>query len=164
MENIMQCKININIAVDVAKALSDKSLEGNIYLVDNSPFLSENQGTGYLCTLCMSGQTIHWVSYPIDLQTPLVIKRISFLPEEGCCETDLDQCYICDDPDFKTWTGIIPVMIPGRKYRYRLVLQMGYGKNSIMSIDTPSLTCACACSMTAIEEENKQNQNTTNHE
>lgn len=160
----MQHQININIAVDVVKALSDKSLKNNIYLMDNSPFASINQGTEDLCTFCTPGQTVHWVIYPIDLQTPVVIKQISFIPEEENFEAnDSDQLKndIPDDPEFKTWSGILPLMKTGHKYRYRLVLQMGNGKNSTMSIDTPSLTYAC---LALDEEENKQNQNTTNHE
>jgi hypothetical protein len=70
---------NINIAVDVVAALSDKSLKGNVFLMDNGSFESTNQGTDYLTTLCIPGQLIRWTVYAIDLQTPVAIKNISFL-------------------------------------------------------------------------------------
>lgn len=161
----MQYQININIAVDVVKALSDKSLKGNIYLMDDSSFNSLNQGTGELCTFCMPGQALRWVVYPIDLQTPVVIKHISFIAHEGNPERNdsgrVKNNLSEDDPDLKTWTGILPAMKSGHKYRYRLELQMGNGKNSIISIDSPSLAYI---RLNQFEEENKQDQKGTNHE
>ena len=74
--------ININIAVDVVAALSDKSLEGHIYVMDDSTLESENQGTENLITSCIPGQLIRWKATAIDLQTPLSIKKITFLNHE----------------------------------------------------------------------------------
>jgi len=48
-------------------------------------------------------------------------------------------CPSTDNPDLKTWTGILPYMEYGKKYRYLLELQMGKGKNSRLSVQTPTL-------------------------
>jgi len=138
----MQTQININIAVDVVKALSEKTLEDNMYMMDNSAFGSVHQGTEKLRTECQPGQTIHWIVYAIDLQTPVTIKNITFISSDGepqAENTESNNYSYTDNPDLKTWTGILPYMVCGKEYRYRLELQMGEGKNSIMSIETPSL-------------------------
>jgi hypothetical protein len=144
----MQNKININIAVDVVKALSDKSLHNNIYMMDNSCQGNQNPGTEALCTFCLPGQTIHWVVYAIDLQTPVVIKSISFI--NVCEQTEIqipnnkdNSLFPEDNLDLKTWTGILPCMKPLHKYYYRLELQMGNGINSVMSVDTSALLYPC---------------------
>lgn len=131
-------KININIAVDSIKALSFQSLKESIYMMDNSWYGSVDQGTENLCTFCCPGQTIHWVLYPIDLQTPAVIKNISFLSLDGKPTGQIGDFPI-DNLDLKTWEGVLPNMVLGRKYYYRLELQIGKGKNSVMFIDTPSI-------------------------
>lgn len=140
----MQNKININIAVDVVKALSDKSLHNNVYLMDNSCLGNQNPGTETLCTYCQPGQTILWVVYAIDLQTPVAIKNISFIPIDETTGTEnsgKNTYYLGseDNLDLKTWTGILPCMQPGYKYYYRLELQMGNGLHSVMCINTPAL-------------------------
>jgi len=143
----MTTKININIAVDVVKALSDKSLYRNVYMMDNSVYGSKNQGTEQLCTCCIPGQTIRWVVYAIDLQTPVSIKDITFIPSDRqpkdiYLKENAENCDVLlleDNLDLKIWTGILPDMIFGHTYQYRLTLQMGNGINSIMSLDSPAL-------------------------
>ncbi len=82
---------NINIAVDVVAALSDKSLKGNVFLMDNGSFESTNQGTDHLTTLCIPGQLIRWTVYAIDLQTPVAIKNITFLSNTECIEEPVEE-------------------------------------------------------------------------
>lgn len=138
--NSMQSQININIAVDVIKALSEQSLYDNIYMMDDSRYGSTRQGTAHLCTACLPGQTIQWTIYPIDLQTPASIKSISFLSEEGWLENAKNVSL--GNPDLKVWKGIVPSLAYNRRYAYRLEVQMGEGKNSCLYIDTPSLVYA----------------------
>lgn len=135
--------INIVIAVDTIGALSDGELNGNIFLMDNSPWNSGGQGTANLYTLCPPGQVIQWVIYPIDLQTPASIKNITFIG--AASNSNVQHKNYCmravkGMPTLNSWTGIVPYyMVPGLPYRYRLDIQMGEGKNSIMYTDTPSL-------------------------
>jgi len=148
----MQNKININIAVDVAKALSEKTLLNNVYMMDNSACGSKNQGTEQLCTFCIPGQTIRWIVYAIDLQTPVAIKDIAFIasdrqikPAQMKENSDSNTVLPEDNPDLKIWTGIVPYMLLGHTYQYRLTLQMGNGFNSVMSLNGPALLyCGCA--------------------
>lgn len=139
----MQSKININIAVDVIAALSEHTLHNHIFMMDNSIFNSSYKGTEYLITKCQPGQMIHWVIYAVDLQTPVAIKNISFINTKNydCNSEKLDFGHNeWDNLDLKTWTGIVPwYMMPYASYKYRVEIQMGEGKNSIMFIDTCSL-------------------------
>ncbi|RXK85973.1 hypothetical protein [Filimonas effusa] len=142
----MKYNINIIISVDVVKALSDKTLHNSIYLMDDSPCASYGKGTANLVTRCLPGQTIKWTSYPVDLQTPVAISRIDFLPVAGVVlpppgyppqtGTGLQPV----NPDLFEWTGIVPYyLVPGIPYYYRLQLEMGEGKNGTMHINTAAI-------------------------
>lgn len=142
----MESKITIFCVADVIEALSGGTLlNGNLCMMDNSPYHSLNQGTPDLCTLCSPGQTVYWHMMALDLQTPAAIKRITFLGADGSsaeatpakvADTESDTIHL------NVWEGIVPYwMIPGIEYKYRLELQMYEGINSIMSVDTPSLKC-----------------------
>lgn len=149
----MQNQININIAVDVIRALSEKSLCNSIYVMDNSPFDSPGKGTRKLSTRCLPGQTIHWVVYAIDLQTPVAIRRISFRAPDALPDAaSADGKHVnqepagresTENPDLKTWTGIVPSLIPGMIYYYQIELQMGNGQHSQLCIDSLSLQAVC---------------------
>jgi len=75
----MESNICIFTVVDVIESLSGGTLlNGNLCMMDNSPWESTNQGTPNLCTLCYPGQTITWKALAVDVQTPLAIKSITF--------------------------------------------------------------------------------------
>lgn len=140
----MEPKINIFVVVDVIESLSGGTLQnGNLCLMDNSPWGSSNQGTPNLSTLCAPGQVITWTLLALDLQTPAGIKNITFLPPSGSSHpnppvssTPADSAKL----DVNVWSGIVPYwLVPGLEYRYRLELQMYDGKNSLMYVETPSL-------------------------
>lgn len=143
----MKPKVNIVIAVNVIGALSDKTLgNGNLIMMDNSVWPSTGQGTVNLCTLVQYGQQVNWRVVAVDLQTPVAIKSIQFFPVgsaifhgdelSGSPDEDHDMAHL------NVWSGIIPFwMIPGIEYRYRLMVKMHEGINSLMYIDTPSLRC-----------------------
>lgn len=78
--------IQINVAVDTVAALSEGTLAGNMCLMDDSIHDSENQGSTELVTHCMPGQLITWIIYPVDLQTPVSLEQLEFLPGEAAQE------------------------------------------------------------------------------
>lgn len=136
----MQSKININIAVDVIAALSEKTLHNHIFMMDNSIHNSSCQGSQYLTTNCQAGQMIHWVIYAIDLQTPVAIRDISFGSKKNYDYGKVKTDFQYNIHDYKEWTGIVPwYMAFNIPLKYTLEIQMGEGTNSIMSIDTPCL-------------------------
>lgn len=142
----MPYNINIIVAVDVIKALSEKKLDNSIYLMDDSTFLSHGKGTAHLVTNCMPGQLIKWTCYAIDLQTPLAISQIAFLPLTAATLQQPDQLQATttglryNNPDLSEWTGIVPgYLVPNQPYHYRLQLEMGEGKNSTMCVNTASI-------------------------
>ncbi|MFG2003954.1 hypothetical protein ACGFNU_32835 [Spirillospora sp. NPDC048911] len=78
---MMQSRVNIVIAVDVIKCLSEGSLlNGNLSMMDDGKYQSTGQGTAELCTVCCPGQVVRWTVVPLDVQTPVAIKNITFLP------------------------------------------------------------------------------------
>ncbi|MFF4919288.1 hypothetical protein ACFY4B_01730 [Kitasatospora sp. NPDC001261] len=80
----MKPQVNIAVVVDVIGALSDKSLlNGNLCLIDDGSFDSKNQGTPDLVTVVVPGQVVQWSALAVDLQTPVEIRSISFVPADG---------------------------------------------------------------------------------
>ncbi|MGW1175106.1 hypothetical protein ACWD4P_15460 [Kitasatospora sp. NPDC002543] len=81
----MKPQVNIAVVVDVIGALSDKTLlNGNLCLIDDGSFDSKNQGTPDLVTVVVPGQVVQWSALAVDLQTPVEIRSISFVPaDEG---------------------------------------------------------------------------------
>lgn len=138
----MESKITIFGVVDVIESLSIGSLrEGNLCMMDNSPFESLNQGTPDLITLCQPGQTIHWHLVALDLQTPVAIRNITFLKPNPADNPPIDRTNLDSDKlHLNIWEGLVPCwMAPGVEYKYRLELQMYEGKNCLMYVDTPAL-------------------------
>ena len=149
--------INIAIAVDSVGALSAKQLDGFIFMMDDSIFGSSGNGTSHLMTACCPGQVIKWRPYAVDLQTPVSVKGIEFIgtsrsetPNSNCGQQQsLLTASMYGQPsdertsDLKEWVGIVPAFLaPDMNYLYRVVIQMGTGKNSVMAIDTPALRLA----------------------
>ena len=145
----MKSQVNIVALVDVIGALSEQTLlDGNLCMVDDSVYESTGQGTPELCTLVQPGQCVEWSALAVDVQTPLVIKSITFLSADGTsvpalppAATDGDDAESAqENPDALVWSGTVPfTMAPGVPYRYRLELQMDQGPQSVLSIDAPAL-------------------------
>jgi hypothetical protein len=128
----MRYNVNIVVTVDVIRALSEKTLANSIYLMDDSSLYSTGKGTPGLITRCVAGQVIKWTCYALDLQTPLSINSIAFLP--------LPAVPPAGNPDLLEWSGTVPgYLVPGLPYYYRLELKMGEGVNSTMHIDTAAI-------------------------
>lgn len=139
----MESKINIVTVVDVVEALSSKTLlEGNLCMMDDSPFESHNQGTPNLCTHCLPGQVIKWSMIALDLQTPVAIKSIRFIGPDGADALPKTDPLTAesDKLHLNVWEGIVPYdLVPGVEYKYRMEVQMYEGINCLMTIDSPSI-------------------------
>lgn len=135
----MNCQINIVVMVNVMGALSDKTLRGNLWMMDNSTGQSVGQGTPDLCTVVQPGQLVQWVVHAVDVQTPVDIKKITFLSStQGANGADNGAKL-----PLNVWSGVVPpYMAFGVEYRYRIELQMYEGDNSIQYVDTCSLKYA----------------------
>lgn len=142
----MQSQVNIVAVVDVIAALSDGTLgNGNLCLVDDSWYGSTGQGTTGLCTVCLPGQLITWTVLPVDVQTPVEIKAITFLRADGTADRGQEVCPPGESADLAldAWSGVVPVSLAGREpQRYRLELQMHGGGSGVLYVDSPALTCA----------------------
>lgn len=148
----MEPQVNIVIVVDVIRALSEGTLrDGNLCLVDDGGDASTGQGTPELCTACRPGQVVRWTALPVDVQTPVEIRSITFLDPvsgngagtggngagTGGAGADLAAS---GNPTLAVWAGVVPpYLTPGQPYRYRLDLQMYEGATSVLSIDSPAL-------------------------
>ena len=130
--------INIVLAVDVIAALSARSLEGSLHMMDDGPVPGENQGTPHLITYCWPGWQLNWTIRQVDLQTPAVIKSIRFLRFGAPARSAADASTL-------VWSGIVPAfLIPGHLYRYEIAVEMARGINSVLSIKTPALVVPLA--------------------
>lgn len=134
----MRPKIDIVVLVDVIGALSERTAEGNVWMVDGADG-STGQGTHALSTACHPGQLVQWTVRPVDLQTPVEIRSIRFgdvaapPPPAG------------DDLSLNVWAGVVPpYLTQGTTHPYRLELQMYEGEHSVLVLDTPSLRCVAA--------------------
>lgn len=136
-------RINILALVDVVGALSTGTpMDGNVCLIDDSDLQSSGQGTVDLCTRCRPGDLVKWSALAADVQTPVAIRSITFLGEDGTELPPLQEAGSGAELDLKVWEGIVPsYLVPGTSYRYRLELQMYEGDASLMRLETPSLMC-----------------------
>lgn len=140
----MQRQVNIVVAVDVISALSGGTLlNGNLCMIDDGAFHSTGQGTSDLCTICQPGQLIGWTVLPLDLQTPVEIKNISFLGsgdgDDGPRRVDPGPM-AGGRPALNVWSGVVPpFMAPDVPYNYRLELQLYEGEASMLHVDSPAL-------------------------
>ncbi|MEV0319237.1 hypothetical protein ACIBKX_14385 [Streptomyces sp. NPDC050658] len=164
----MKPQVNIVAVVDVIGALSASTLqEGNLCMIDDGAHNSAHQGTPNLCTVVKPGQVVSWSALAVDLQTPVEIKNISFVPAGQSAVPAQPPAQTPgqipgqppvtghaqppsaagshaegDKLDLDVWTGVVPSWLtPGVAYRYRLELQMYEGSNSVMHVDTPALMC-----------------------
>jgi hypothetical protein len=159
--NLNSVQLNIVTFVDVNKAITTRSLDQAIYMIDNSP-LSTLQGTPYLQTTCKQGQALNWIIYPLDANKrtdgswPPVAKisNIVFFHEDGIWtvrNSTMDNLKIYGAPDrirppytpvYYYWAGIIPLDLPSGIYRYRLVLDLETWKKEehiYLNLETPAL-------------------------
>lgn len=154
-------QLNIVTFVDVQKAITLKTLEGCVYMMDNSPQSTE-QGTSRLQTTCKQGQVLNWIIYGLNSDKrpdgswpPSVrINNIVFLGDDGqdvainrICE-DLkiyggpDKIRSCYTPVYYYWAGTIPLTLSPRTYKYRLVLELENersNKPEYLNLETPVL-------------------------
>lgn len=140
----MRGTINIVVGVDVIAALSHRSLEESVLMMDDSPLPGENQGTGHLITYCWPGWQINWTVQQVDLQTPAAISSIRFggrggglLPGATWAASGITNTLV--------WSGIVPSwVVPGYRYPYEIEVQMARGVNSVLTLRTASLIVPAA--------------------
>jgi len=154
-------QLNLVTFVDVDKATITQSLDGAVFMVDNSP-ISSGQGTPYLQTTCKQGQVLNWIIYAIDADKrpdgtwPLSVRinNIVFLDETG---KDVAITPVCHDmkvfggpdkirsactPVYYYWAGTVPPDLPAGIYKYRFVLDLETqtsNKSMYLNFNTPSL-------------------------
>jgi len=135
-------QLNVVTFIDVRKAILKKSLDGNIYMMDNS-FKCKNQETNSLNTTCRQGQVINWIIYPMDLEKridgsfpPMArIKNIVFLNGQG----EVAELKVCSElkiyggvhkvrsplaPNYYYWAGTVLPDLPIGEYKYRLIFEI----------------------------------------
>ncbi|WP_459874155.1 hypothetical protein, partial [Endothiovibrio diazotrophicus] len=133
---------NIVSVVDVLGALSRRSLDDHLFMMDNGRD-SLRQGGDRLVTVCHPGTRLNWVVYAMDVQTPVVIREIRFIGRG----MQLDPVGEPNDAEVADgtadggyyWSGVVPADLAEGVYRYRLTLQMGRGERSTLSSERASL-------------------------
>jgi hypothetical protein len=142
-------QLNIVSVLDVGGALIKQTLEGDLFMMDNSVDSDGNhsagQGTAQLSTNCNQGQVINWIIYPIVGATAARISNIRFVDREVCGNLKIygapavavSPAYLPGlTPVYDYWAGIVMPDVPPGRYRYRMQVQMG---DTFLSVDSPSL-------------------------
>ena len=153
-------QFNIATFVNVARAMATRSLDGNVFMRDNS-VASINQGTNCLMTTCKQGQVLNWLVFALNTQQlpdktwpPMPqINTIVFLNRD---RSNVAEHLVCTQfgvyggpdkmrspytPVYYYWAGtVIPTLTPGI-YPYRLVIEMPAGQAGSLhlNLDGPSL-------------------------
>jgi hypothetical protein len=158
-------QLNIVTLVHMQRAGSTGSLDGALFMMDNSVG-GAGQGTGRLETVCKQGQVLNWIIRPIDMDKrpdgtwpPMPkISSLVFLDTEAGDEQEVASKRITGElkiygmpdkvrspytPIYYYWAGtILPTTEPGL-YHYRLVVELEQedGKDSLHlnTIDNPSI-------------------------
>lgn len=158
-------QLNVVTLVDMEKAAATKSLDGCLYMMDNS-IGGVGQGTDHLETVCKQGQVINWIIRPIDMHRrpdgtwpPMPkINNLVFLDIEKGDEEDVAERRIMTElkvygaPDrirdqytavYYYWAGAVMSDARPGLYRYRLVLELekehGTDKLYLNSVRHPAL-------------------------
>jgi len=152
-------QLNIVTVVDVEKAVATGSLDGAVFMMDNS-IGGLGGGTAHLQTVCKQGQVLNWIIYPMDMERrrdgtwpPMPkINNIVFLDNEAGEEDDVAETKICTElkiygmPDMVRSTGtpaycywacmVLRTTKPG-VYNYRFVLELEQeGKKEKLYLNT----------------------------
>jgi hypothetical protein len=158
-------QLNIVTLVHMQRASETKSLDGALFMMDNSTGGS-GRGTGHLETVCKQGQVLNWIIRPIDMGKrpdgtwpPMPkISSLVFLGNERGQERDVATKRITSElkiygmpdemrspftPIYYYWAGtILPTAEPGL-YQYRLVLELeqdnGQDSLHLNTTETPSI-------------------------
>lgn len=158
-------QLNIVTFVDLPKAVAAGTLDGALYMIDNSVG-GLGEGTAHLQTICKQGQALNWIIYPMDMDRrpdgtwpPMPkINHIVFLDSELGDEEDVAEAKICTEfkiygmadlirstytPVYYYWAGtVLSTLAPG-VYSYRLILELEQeGKKEklyLTTVDKPSL-------------------------
>lgn len=136
-------QLNLVLFVNVAKANLQDSLDGCVFMMDNSVG-SVGQGTDHLETRSKQGMVLNWIIYAMDADKgpdgtfpPSVrINNIVFLDDNGEDVEDFRVCQrlaIIGGPDkvrskytavWYYWAGTVRPDLPVGRYKYRLVLDL----------------------------------------
>jgi hypothetical protein len=144
-------QLNIVAVLDVGSALIKQSLEGGLFMMDNSVGADGSQsigrGTAQLSTTCTQGQVINWIIYPIGA-TAARISNIHFIDREVCGHLQVygaptvavSPPYLPGlTPIYDYWAGLVLPDLPPGRYHYQLQVQIG---DTFLSVETPSLNVA----------------------
>lgn len=125
--------INIGVYVDVAAALAEGSLDGNVYLIDNNKAGgSTDLGTGVLKTWVQKGDRLLWNIVAIEPETYVAVTEIGI--DEAYCRVERK---VYEGSDVSYWEGVVerdPTSVP-----YTLTLELGTGPKKMVMSERPSL-------------------------
>lgn len=158
-------QLNIITLVDVAKVNASGTVDGALYMMDNSSGGS-GQGTAHLETVCKQGQVLNWIIYPMEMDKrpngnwpPMPkINNIVFLDSEEEDDEDVTPIKVCTEfkiygmadlmrspytPVYFYWAAtVLSGLLPG-VYKYRFVLEVEKdnkkGSQYLNTVEKPSI-------------------------
>ncbi|MEV4678393.1 MULTISPECIES: hypothetical protein [Actinomadura] len=139
-------QLNIVTLVNMERATSTGSLDGALFMMDNS-LGGTGQGTDHLETICKQGQVINWIIRPVEMEKrpdgtwpPMPkISNLVFLDTEKGDEEDVAERRITTElkiygapdlmrspytPVYYYWAGAVQSTARPGLYHYRFVLEL----------------------------------------
>lgn len=158
IEDAKMQALNIQIYVDVVQLLLDHNAGRAAFMFDDSPGGGDGQGTLSLRSPVLPGQLVRWTVTPVDVQTPIWISGIEFMPKAADedakpadvartggeaadeTETKADALSPYSAPVWsKSWNGFVPAweLTCGGEYAYRVIFS--FGGVSEIAMEGPAL-------------------------
>jgi hypothetical protein len=124
----MNSQLAILAVVDVEAALTEETLIGNCYLIDNNRFRgSSGQGTDRLVTVVEGNQVMNWLVAPADIFNATSLPYLTKIHGEAV-ERGIIAPQIFESPEVGTrglwWGGIVSTNKEGL-YNYTLTFDVG---------------------------------------
>lgn len=125
--------ISIVSIVDVVGTLSEESLAGNLYMMDdNKANGSTDQGTEFLKTKVKEGDTLVWVVQALECEAYVSISGI--IIDEKYCEPE-QKTY--EGTDITYWIGRVKTGVKNSTVPYKLKFKLGSRAEEKSSVCTP---------------------------
>jgi len=123
----MNSQLGIVILVDVENALTEKTLSGNCYFVDNNRYAgSTGEGSGRLVTMVNGNQILNWLVFPLDVFNATGFAYLANVSGDAV-EKGVIVPQVFESPEFDTrglwWGASVGANVAG-EYRYTLTINV----------------------------------------
>jgi hypothetical protein len=125
--------ITVTAVIDIAAALSNESLSGNVYFIDNNKVNgSSGEGTETLRTMVKKGDRLVWSVHALECEAFSGIEEI--IIDKNTCEPEKK---IHEHSDFTYWVGTVKQDVKVLAYNVRF--RLGSRAEAMTTVASPCL-------------------------